>query len=191
MDNKRLIMKTALELFYHKGYDAVGIQEIVDKAGITKPTLYYYFGSKYGLLKSLLNVEFEEFKKRLVKAAEYKGDLPLTLYHVASVFIDYSVSHKENYMLMMALFYSARENDAYKAVKPIVSEFYEIIVDVFENAQGQLGNMRGRQSQFAIGFIGILSHYILLICEQTNLEIIVSDDIKRELVHQFMYGIYS
>ena len=29
-----------------KGYDAVGVQEIVDTAGITKPTLYYYFGSK-------------------------------------------------------------------------------------------------------------------------------------------------
>ena len=46
MENKELIMKCALDLFYAKGYDAVGVQEIVDKAGVTKPTLYYYFGSK-------------------------------------------------------------------------------------------------------------------------------------------------
>ena len=32
--------------FYMKGYDAVGVQEIVDTAGITKPTLYYYFEVK-------------------------------------------------------------------------------------------------------------------------------------------------
>lgn len=48
MDNRERILQCALELFYAKGYDAVGVQEIAQKAGITKPTLYYYFGSKYG-----------------------------------------------------------------------------------------------------------------------------------------------
>ena len=50
MDNRERILQCALELFYAKGYDAVGVQEIAQKAGITKPTLYYYFGSKYGLI---------------------------------------------------------------------------------------------------------------------------------------------
>ncbi len=54
MENKENILKCALDLFYAKGYDAVGVQEIAEKAGITKPTLYYYFGSKYGLLETLL-----------------------------------------------------------------------------------------------------------------------------------------
>ncbi len=44
MDNRERILQCALELFYAKGYDAVGVQEIAQKAGITKPTLYYYFG---------------------------------------------------------------------------------------------------------------------------------------------------
>ena len=48
MDNKEVLLQVALDLFHAKGYDAVGIQEIVDKAGVTKPTLYYYFGSKKG-----------------------------------------------------------------------------------------------------------------------------------------------
>ena len=52
MDNRELLLNTALELFHAKGYDAVGVQEIVEKAGVTKPTLYYYFGSKLGLLKN-------------------------------------------------------------------------------------------------------------------------------------------
>ena len=41
MDNRELLLNTALELFHAKGYDAVGVQEIVDRAGVTKPTLYY------------------------------------------------------------------------------------------------------------------------------------------------------
>lgn len=39
MDNKEVLLQVALDLFHAKGYDAVGIQEIVDKAGVTKPTL--------------------------------------------------------------------------------------------------------------------------------------------------------
>ena len=32
MDNKEKILRCALDLFYAKGYDAVGVQEIAEKA---------------------------------------------------------------------------------------------------------------------------------------------------------------
>ena len=54
MENRERILRCALELFSSRGYDAVGVQEIVSTVGITKPTLYHYFGSKEGLLKALL-----------------------------------------------------------------------------------------------------------------------------------------
>ena len=54
IDNKKLLLDAALVLFYANGYDAVGVQEIVDRAGVTKPRLYYYFGSTLVLLKNLL-----------------------------------------------------------------------------------------------------------------------------------------
>lgn len=43
MDNKELKKKSALNLFYARGYDAVGVQEIVNTAGITKPTAVLLF----------------------------------------------------------------------------------------------------------------------------------------------------
>ena len=63
MDNRSILLQCAKELFYAKGYDAVGVQEIVDRAGLTKPTLYYYFGSKLGLLETLLEIQFEELRR--------------------------------------------------------------------------------------------------------------------------------
>ena len=83
MDNKELIKKSALNLFYARGYDAVGVQEIVDRAGITKPTLYYYFGSKLGLLKTLIEVEFKEFRKLLHEAADMDNRIEEVLYRLA------------------------------------------------------------------------------------------------------------
>lgn len=34
MDNREAILNAALHLFYARGYDAVGVQEIVDSAGV-------------------------------------------------------------------------------------------------------------------------------------------------------------
>ena len=75
MDNREMILETALDLFYARGYDAVGVQEIVERSGVTKPTLYYYFKSKYGLLEQLLESRGEPFMERLHKACAYEGDL--------------------------------------------------------------------------------------------------------------------
>lgn len=190
MDNKEKILQCALQLFYAKGYDAVSVQEIVETAGITKPTLYYYFGSKLGLLKTLLRTYSEPMKEKIVSAAKYEGDIQNTLLCLAEVYIDIMIHSRKEYMFLMALFYSAKENEAYVAVRPMIVGFYNIIVNVFEQASHELGNMNGRQRQFAIGFIGIINHYILFVCEQQ--EAVSADRVAvRELVRQFMYGIHS
>ena len=80
---------------------------------------------------------------------------------------------------------------AYMAVKPIISDFYNMVVGIFERASDRLGNMRGRQRQFAVGFIGVLNHYILLVSEQGGKGSIMDETAKKALVDQFMYGIYS
>ena len=83
MDNREAILSEALHLFYVRGYDAVGVQEIVDAAGVTKPTLYYYFGSKKGLLETLLSTRCQELEEELKTAAEGGKDLPSVLYQIA------------------------------------------------------------------------------------------------------------
>ena len=192
MENREMIMQCAKTLFYAKGYDAVGVQEIVDKAGVTKPTLYYYFGSKLGLLKTLIEETFQEFRMILHEAADMEQRIEETLYQVAYRYCMFFESDREFYMLFMALFYSARENEAYQAVKPYVAEFYDMIVDVFGRAADQLGNMNGRQRQFAIGFIGTINHYLILRFEEgeENGGKIQEDEIDA-VVRQFMYGIFS
>ena len=192
MENRMRIMECAKELFYAKGYDAVGVQEIVDRAGITKPTLYYYFGSKMGLLKTLLETKFEESHIFFKEAFEENQDIRSSLYRMARAYFDFFEKDREFYMLMMALFYSARENEAYQAVKPYVTQFYETVVEVFDRASAQLGNMNGRQRQFAIGFIGAINHYLLLHCEMDpDHHEKVGEEKIISLVNQFMYGIFT
>ena len=81
MDNRQLIMEKALELFCARGYDAVGVQEIAEQSGITKPTLYYYFGSKKGLLETLLETEYAVLRQALESAISMWTRMPTFPWH--------------------------------------------------------------------------------------------------------------
>ena len=48
------LLETATELFAEKGYASASVREIVEKAGVSKPVLYYYFKSKEGLFYAIL-----------------------------------------------------------------------------------------------------------------------------------------
>ena len=101
MDNRQLIMEKALELFCARGYDAVGVQEIAEQSGITKPTLYYYFGSKQGLMETILEENSRILEEMLEKAVEEPGDVPQVLYRVARAYFDFAGSHWQFYLFML------------------------------------------------------------------------------------------
>ena len=71
----RHIARTAARLFATRGYDATSVREIVEAAGVTKPTLYHYFGSKEGLAQALLHVPLRALAETLREIAVSEGDL--------------------------------------------------------------------------------------------------------------------
>jgi AcrR family transcriptional regulator len=50
------ILDVARDLFYREGIRAIGVDEIVRRAGVTKPSLYRSFSSKDELAASYLKV---------------------------------------------------------------------------------------------------------------------------------------
>lgn len=69
------IRATARDLFYRRGIRAVGVDEIVDTAGVTKPSLYRAFSSKDALAASYLTDYDGEFWVRFDAAvAAHPGD---------------------------------------------------------------------------------------------------------------------
>jgi len=59
-NTKELIIDTASELFYQKGYNLIGINEIIEKSGIAKATLYNHFKSKEDLCLAYLDKRDKE-----------------------------------------------------------------------------------------------------------------------------------
>ncbi len=188
MDNREALLHCALDRFAARGYDGVGVQEIVECAGITKPTLYHYFGSKSGLLAALLESFHAPFIARLETACAYQGDLPLTLERIARCFFQFARDHPVYYRMHLGFSVAPPESEASRAVASWNERQRALIEAVFTQAVVQHGNMRGRQRLFAATLIGMINTCVGLWLNGTAP---LDDDLLRSALRQFQHGIYS
>jgi len=61
------LLAAAEELFYGEGINTVGIDRIIERAGVAKASLYDCFGSKEELIRSYLNARHESRLKRITE----------------------------------------------------------------------------------------------------------------------------
>ena len=65
MSRERQILDAAAELFYERGFHAVGVDEIGAKVGVTGPAIYRHFSGKDHLLATLFHEALDELFMRL------------------------------------------------------------------------------------------------------------------------------
>jgi TetR/AcrR family transcriptional regulator len=188
MENREKILTCAIQLFASRGYDAVGVQEIAEGAGIQKPTLYHYFGSKEGLLCTLLNESYAPFFEKLNVASEYHRDVISTLQKVASVYFDFARENPLLYRLQLMLWFAPSGSDSFAVVAALHQRQQEIMEAFFLRAAQDHGNMKNRQRAYAATFLGMVNTYASL---GLNGMADLNDDLAHSAVHQFMHGIFS
>lgn len=66
----REIITASRELFWKHGFRRVTIQEICDKAGVSKMTFYKYFPNKIELAKTVFDIEVEKGMERVSQLME-------------------------------------------------------------------------------------------------------------------------
>ena len=103
--NDRILQK-ALELFSEKGYDATSVREICEAAGITKPTLYHFYGSKEGVYRAIVEGALERFRADMVDALAGDGTLRDRLVRMARTYVDATVREPDLARFIMALIHN-------------------------------------------------------------------------------------
>lgn len=188
MDNRENILNCALQLFAVRGYDAVGVQEIVTQAGVTKPTLYHYFKSKHGLLHTLLDTYFRELHSTTQAAALYQGDLPQTLERIAEAYFHFAQDHRAFYRMQLAMWFAPPNSESFKAVVQHNNQQQRCLETLFIQAAEDHGNMKERHRAYAATFLGMLNTYIsLALNDYAQLD----ESLIYKANHQFMHGIFS
>jgi TetR/AcrR family transcriptional regulator len=67
------LLHAAVRVFDRKGYAAASVREVAEMAGVTKPAVYYHFGSKEGLLVAILDQAKRQVESTLDRAVARTG----------------------------------------------------------------------------------------------------------------------
>ena len=94
-DTRQHILQAALRQFAHSGYAGASVQAIVDEARVTKPVLYYHFGSKEGLYTALIDWASEERWRRSEAAAARGAALAEQLTEIIAATFEFVREHRE------------------------------------------------------------------------------------------------
>lgn len=99
------IARTAARLFAARGYDATPVREIVAAAGVTKPTLYYYYGSKEGLAQALLTRPLTDLLRQMREAGDAEADPERALVRMLEAQFTFCVEDPDRARFVYALFF--------------------------------------------------------------------------------------
>ena len=103
--NDRILQK-ALELFSDRGYDATSVREICEAAGVTKPTLYHFYGSKEGVYRAIVEGALERFSANVIRTLSVEGSLRDRLGRMARAYVDAAVREPDLARFLMALIHN-------------------------------------------------------------------------------------
>jgi AcrR family transcriptional regulator len=188
VNKRRLLLERALERFARHGYDATGVQEICQDAGVTKPTLYHYFGSKRGLLEALVRERCAPLMDNLISATAYQGDLPLSLTRTVEVHFAFATKEPLLYRLLLTLWFAMPDNEAFEVAADHMREIHRRVEELFMAAVVDHGNMRDRHHAYAATLLGMINTYVAM---ALNGYAELTTPVVHQVVHQFSYGIYS
>jgi AcrR family transcriptional regulator len=118
------ILQSALALFSSRGYDATSVREICEAAGITKPTLYHFYGSKEGVYRALVDGVLEDFRSHLTDQLGLGGPVLARLKRVALTYFEAAGGRRQ----LMRFIFSIVHNPPASAPVTDFTRFYDEIV---------------------------------------------------------------
>jgi AcrR family transcriptional regulator len=186
--NKANMLSIALLLFSDRGYEAVGVAEICEASGITKPTLYHYFGSKRGLLDAVIERGGGALLEEVRAVSAYAHDVKAGLESIALAFARRAKREPAFARLRLSLHFAPPASEGARAAFALNEEIFATVEAFFREAAGDHGNMRGRSRPYAAAFIGTIDTYVgLYLAGRSDL----GDEALTSAVKQFMHGIFS
>lgn len=183
-----LILERALILFADRGYNGVGVEELASGAGVTKPTLYHYFGSKQGVLEVLLREQFDPFLHDLADAAAFEGDLQRSLSRVIRTVFDFGIANPRLYWMVLGAELTARDDLATRILSERLDRERTLVMDLFDRAAREQGSIRGKQRLAAETLLAMMTIHLRLAAHG---EITLDDTAILYLIRHLIYGIYS
>ena len=124
------LLSGATGLFAAKGYAATTVREIVERAGVTKPVLYYYFGSKEGIYLDLMREPFSKFAALVEEALLQAASARERLFRLCLRAYDIFVENLDAARVMYSIYYGPPQGAPFVDFDAYHHRFQEAVLQV-------------------------------------------------------------
>jgi AcrR family transcriptional regulator len=147
---RKQLLEAAQEVFVAQGYHAAAMDDIAERAGVSKPVLYQHFPGKLELYLALLDTHCDALLERMRTAMKSSNDNKLRVAAATSAYFDFIDHESEAFRLV---FESDLRND------PAVRERFErvergCLEAISETIMADTGIGRERAELLAAGLCG-------------------------------------
>ncbi len=111
------ILDVAKKIIEEKGFHNTRVDDIAERAGVAKGTLYLYFKSKDDLFSKLIEREYNKVVAGLVKVVELKDDVTSKLDAVIEGFLKYMEENRDFFLSIMYEAPSIKKDNLRKRIR--------------------------------------------------------------------------
>jgi AcrR family transcriptional regulator len=185
---KHKIFMAAAQLFFEKGYNGVAIREICEKTGVSKPTLYYYFGNKEGIYKALVDAGISLGQNQFQSVLELDIPIKQKLIELVKVSFQNANEHPEFVKFFQSLFIATEKLPFLGGIIEEARDRRRLLANLIQEGvdTGEFG--AGANPKIACEvFVGTVTHFIW---KQLNSgKKILSDELAEEIVELLFKGL--
>jgi AcrR family transcriptional regulator len=154
------LLAAALQQFTARGYAATTVREIVEAAGVTKPSLYYYFGNKEGIYRAIVGGAMEAFSAILIELAATKGPARERILRICTCAFASSLASLDVVRLMYAIHFGPAQGAPIYNFDELYNRLLEMIGIALEEGMAA-GEFRPLPvKELAWGIVGIFNTII-------------------------------
>ena len=129
---RKRLLSGATHLFASKGYAATTVREIVERAGVTKPVLYYYFRSKEGIYLELMREPFGRFSAAVEETLRATGSARERLFGLCLMAYDIIVENIDAARVMYSIYYGPPQGAPFIDFDAYHRRFQEAVLQVLQ-----------------------------------------------------------
>ncbi|MEE2663805.1 MAG: TetR/AcrR family transcriptional regulator [Myxococcota bacterium] len=102
-ESRRRILESARAIFFRDGFMAANLDEVAEKAGVAKGTLYRYFESKADLYVAVLADNGKVFTEKIALVVSGKGSAVEQIWDLANFYFDHWTRNPDYFQIFWAI----------------------------------------------------------------------------------------
>lgn len=130
--SRRRILESARDVFFRDGFMNANLDEVAERAGVAKGTLYRYFDSKADLYVAVLAENGRVFTDRMREAAGTTGTATERVERLSRFYLDHWLTHKDYFQIFWAIDNQAVTGALPPSVVDEVSRLWEESLSILE-----------------------------------------------------------